>query len=72
MTEITITEASRELGYKSRSVLHRFISNGCLDDYLIEINGRDHLVLKPAGKPKLNEYLASIVQWRIGNVITRY
>ena len=64
MTELTITEASRELGYKSRSVLHRFISNGWLDDYLV-LNKRGQKRLKMKG---LKEYVRSICQQRINNI----
>ena len=46
----TLSETANLMGYKSRSSLYSFKKHGLLDDYLIEINGHDNLVLKPAGK----------------------
>ena len=71
MTIATFVEASKMMGYKSPSTLYKLRKEGQLDDYLVDIQGRWHLVMKPAGKPKLKDYLASIVQWRIGNLITK-
>ena len=71
MAIATFTEASKLMGYRSRSTLYSLKKNGLLDDYLVEINGRDHLLLKPGGKPRLRDYLASVLQWRQGNVMTR-
>ena len=34
MEEVNITEASSRLGYKSRTVLNRFISNGWLNEWV--------------------------------------
>ena len=57
MTIATFAEASELLGYRSLSTLYKLRKEGHLDDYLIEIQGRWHLVMKPVGKPKLTEYL---------------
>ena len=71
MAIATFTEASEILGYKSRSTLYWLKKNGLLDDYLVNIQGRDHLYLKPTGKPKLEDYVPTVVQWRMGNVTAR-
>ena len=55
MTIATFLEASEKLGYRSPSTLYKLKKEGQLDDYLVEIQGRAHLVMKPAGKPKLKD-----------------
>jgi len=72
MAIATFLEASELLGYRSPSTLYQLKKRGELDDYLVEINGRAHLVLKPAGKPKLKDYLCSILQWKINGVINNH
>ena len=72
MTIDTFLKASEKLGYRSPSTLYKLRKEGQLDDYLVEINGRAHLVLKPAGKPKLKDYLGSILRWRIDGVINNH
>ena len=57
MTIATFLEASEKLGYRSPSTLYKLKKEGQLDDYLVEIQGRWHLVMKPVGTPKLKEYL---------------
>ena len=69
MTIATFSQAAKMMGYKSRSTLYRLKRDGFLSDYLIEVNGRDQLLLAPHGLPELPEYLSSVVQWRAGNVI---
>ena len=69
MTIATFSEASQMLGYSSPSTLYKLRKEGQLDDYVVDIQGRAHLVLKPAGKPKLKDYLGSILQWKINGVI---
>ena len=71
MSIATFTEASQLLGYRSRSTLYHLKKSGLLDDYLVNIQGRDHLYLKPTGKPRLEDYIPMVVQWRQGNVTTR-
>ena len=39
---------------------------------VVDIQGRAHLVMKPAGKPKLKEYLGTILQWKINGVINNH
>ena len=72
MTIATFAEASKLLGYSSPSTLYKLRKEGQLDDYLVEIQGRAHLVMKPAGKPKLKDYLGSILRWRIDGVINNH
>ena len=50
----------------------RLKRDGLLSDYLIEVIGRDQLLLAPHGLPKLPEYLSSILQWRVNGVIPRH
>ena len=57
MAIATFLEASQMMGYRSPSTLYKLKKEGQLDDYLVEIQGRWHLVMKPVGKPKLKEYL---------------
>mgnify|MGYP001480709396 FL=1 len=71
MAIATFTEASQILGYRSRSTLYHLKKSGLLDDYLVNIQGRDHLYLKPSGKPRLEDYVPMVVQWRQGNVTAR-
>ena len=68
MAIATFTEASQILGYKSRSTLYKLKRDSLLEDYLVEIKGKSHLILKPVGKPRLKDYLASILQWRPNGV----
>ena len=72
MTIATFLEASELLGYRSPSTLYKLRKEGQLDDYLVEIEGRWHLVMNPAGKPKLKEYLGSILRWRMDGVINNH
>ena len=72
MTIATFLEASEKLGYRSPSTLYKLRKEGQLDDYVVDIQGRAHLVMKPAGKPKLKDYLGSILQWKINGVINNY
>ena len=68
MSIATFAEASEILGYCSLSTLYKLKKEGQLDDYLVEIQGRSHLVMKPVGKPKLKDYLGTILQWKINGV----
>ena len=72
MTIATFAEASQLLGYSSPSTLYKLRKEGQLEDYLVEIQGRWHLVMKPVGKPKLKDYLGSILQWKINGVINNH
>ena len=72
MTIATFAEASKLLGYSSPSTLYKLRKEGQLEDYLVEIQGRWHLVMKPVGKPKSKEYLGTILQWKINEVINNH
>ena len=60
MEEVNISEASSRLGYKSRTVLNRFISNGWLNDFLV-VNKLGKKRLKMEG---LKEHVESLIQPR--------
>ena len=72
MAIATFLEASELLGYKSPSTLYKLRKEGQLDDYVVDIQGRAHLFLKPAGKPKSKDYLGSILRWRFDGVINNH
>ena len=72
MAIATFSETAKLMGYKTRSVLYRLKRDGLLNDYLIEVNGRDQLLLTPHGLPKLKDYLASILQWKVNGVINNH
>ena len=72
MSIATFAEASEILGYRSPSTLYKLKKEGQLDDYLVEIQGRWHLVMKPVRKPKSKDYLGSILQWKINGVINNH
>ena len=57
----TISEATRQLGYKSRSQLYRLIEDGSLRDYLYQDQkGRKYLLAQPSGKKDLYSWVKSI------------
>ena len=62
MTIATFAEASELLGYRSPSTLYKLKKEGQLNDYVVDIQGRAHLVMKPVGKPKSKDYLGSILR----------
>jgi len=68
MTIATFVEASEMMVYRRPSTLYKLRKEGQLDDYVVDINARAHLVMKPAGKPKSKEYLGSILRWRMGRM----
>ena len=70
MAIAAFTEASQILGYKSRSTLYKLKRDGLLEDYLVEIKGKSYSILKPVGKPRLKDSLASILQWRPNGVFS--
>ncbi|MBW3042210.1 hypothetical protein DNJ73_05830 [Prochlorococcus marinus XMU1408] len=57
-----VTKPSELLGYRSPSTLYKLRKEGQLDDYVVDIEGRAHLVMKPEGKPKLKDYLGQILR----------
>ena len=72
MSIATFAEASEILGYRSPSMLYKLKKEGQLDNYLVEIQGRAHVVTKPIGKPKSKDYLGTILQWKINGVINNH
>ena len=72
MAIATFSETARLMGDKTRSVLYRLKRDGYLNDYLIRGGGKDQLLLAPNGQPKLNDYLASILQWKVNGVINNH
>ena len=72
MTIATFAEASELLGYRSPSMLYKLKKEGQLDDYVMDIDGRAHLVMKSVGKPKSKDYLGSILRSRIDGLINNH
>ena len=68
MELMTISEAARRLGYKSRSQLYRLINNGYLSEniYLQEHTGQRLVDIEG-----LREKLQCICQWRPNSVFLR-
>ena len=57
----TISEAAKQLGYKSRSQLYRLIDDGSLRDYLYtDQKGRKYLLAESEGKKPLLNWIKSI------------
>ena len=65
MQLMSISGATRHLGYKSRSQLHKLIDDGCLDDHLLinMLNGQ-----RLWDVDGLQDELQSLCQWRIVSV----
>ena len=72
MAIATFSETAKLMGYRTRSVLYRLKRDGYLKDYLIRVGGKDQLLLTPHGKPKLKDYLGSILQWKVNGVINNH
>ena len=72
MTIATFLEASEMMGYRSPSTLYKLKKEGQLDDYVMDIDGRAHLVMKSVGKPKSKDYQFSILRSRIDGVINNH
>jgi len=65
----TISEAARQLGYKSRSQLYRLIEEGSLRDYVYQDQkGRTYLLAEPEGKKDLYSWVKSITRWQVNGV----
>jgi len=72
MTITTLAEASQILCYSSPITLYKLRKQGQLEDYLVEIQGCWHLVMKPVGKQKSKDYLGTILQRKINGVINNH
>ena len=65
----TISEAAKQLGYKSRSQLYRLIEDGSLRDYVYQdMKGRTYLLAEPEGKRSLISWVKSITRWQSNGV----
>ena len=65
----TISEAAKQLGYKSRSQLYRLIEDGSLRDYVYQdMKGRTYLLAEPEGKRPLISWIKSITRWQSNGV----
>ena len=51
------------------STLYRLKSDRWLDDYLINVNGKDMLKWHLRGKQKLSDHIMEIIQWLPSNPI---
>jgi hypothetical protein len=69
MPAVSITEAARALGFKSRSTLYRLIGDGYLADYLRPDGpaGRQSLELMPRGLPTLRDRVAQLIRPQLTN-----
>ena len=65
----TFSEAAKLMGYKSRSQLYKMKRDGWLNDYIVEIAGKNYLDLQPRGKASLDNHIMGIIQWRPSNPI---
>ena len=64
----TFSEASKLLGYKSRSTLYRLKEKGLLDDYLEEIEGKTYLYMREKKGKTLAKHIRSNIFDRHGFV----
>ena len=63
--KLTISEASRELCYSTRSQLYNLIKRGILNNYLwVDDKGRKYLEMHPVGRKSLKDHLPAIIKWR--------
>ena len=62
----TFSEASKLLGYKSRSTLYQLKEKGLLDDYLEEIEGKTYLYMRKRNGKTLAKHIRSNVFDRHG------
>ena len=69
MPAVTLADAARVLGFKSRSTLYRLKDAGQLDQYLRPDgpSGRQLLELEPRGLPPLREAVARLIRPQINN-----
>ena len=62
----SFSEASKLLGYKSRSTLYRLKEKGLLDDYLEEIEGKTYLYMREKKGKTLAKHIRTNVFDRHG------
>ena len=68
MQLMTIIEAARRLGYKSRSQLYRLINSGYLSEH---VHIQQHTGQRFVDREGLRQKLQCICQWRLGSVFLR-
>ena len=68
MELMTISEAARRLGYKSRSQLYRLLNEGYLNEH---VHVQQHTELRLVDINRLREKLQYICQWRVNCVFLR-
>ena len=61
---VILPRGEKLINYKSRSTLYRLKRDGWFDPYIINYACKDHLDMKPKGKPKSGAYIDSIIEWR--------
>ena len=65
-----ISQAARQLGYKSTKTIYRLLSREILEDYIhLEKSGRVYLILKPPNLPTLADKIKANIQIRNRNII---
>ena len=57
----TISETAKLLGYKTRATIYRLVSQGQLDDYLWELNGKRYLYMGKKKGKTLAQHIKSLV-----------
>ena len=62
----SFSEASKLLGYKSRSTLYQLKEKGLLDDYLEEIEGKTYLYMRKRNGKTLAKHIRANVFDRHG------
>ena len=73
MELMTISEAARRLGYKSRSQLYRLINDGCLHVHVhVHVHVQQHTGQRLLDIEDLREKLQCICQWRPDSVFLRH
>ena len=61
-----ISQAAKQLGYKSTKTLYRLLSRNILEDYIyVEKSGRVYLILEPPNLPTLAEKIIGNIQFRV-------
>jgi len=57
----TISETAKLLGYRTRATLYRLVSQGHLDDYLWELDGKRYLYMGKKKGKTLAQHIKSLV-----------
>ena len=66
----TITQSSKNLGYRSTKTIYRLLNRDVLKDYIyLKKSGRVYLMLEPPNLPTLAEKINANTQFRRNNII---